>query len=191
MNRIFFLLSLTTLLTFSACESAAVSLATTTKDIWVTADGVGNGAFGSLAAADTFCTNDSNNPDNTKTYKAMIAFPGQRIACTTANCTDSAENTSWVLTADSNYYRPDGTYVGTTNSAGIFTSLDDSIDDSHVSIYTGLAGDWTVGNTCNTWTNNAGTAHGGWADETTPTGLLADSNNLNCGQDLQIICVEQ
>ena len=178
-------------LSFLSCESASIYSSSLTKIIWVTNDGVGNGAFGSLNAADDFCDNDSNNPDTSASYKAMIAFPGQRIACTTANCTSTSENSNWVLTANTSYYRPDGTLIGTTNSGGIFTSLSNAIESVGAATYTGLTSNWTTGNTCNSWTNTAGVAHVGDSDSSNVSTLLANDAVGSCLQDLQLICVEQ
>ena len=51
-------------------------------------------------------------------WKALISASGQRIACTTSNCSGSgqAEHLDWVLKANTTYYRADKTVIGTTDT---------------------------------------------------------------------------
>jgi hypothetical protein len=50
-----------------------------------------------------------------------MAVPVRR-ACSTSNCIDPNENVDWVFKPNTDYYRPNGTYLFATNSAGIVTT---------------------------------------------------------------------
>ncbi|GIX42703.1 MAG: hypothetical protein KatS3mg129_2436 [Leptospiraceae bacterium] len=47
-----------------------------------------------------------------------------RRACISSDCINSGENINWVFKPNTSYYRVDGTYLFTTNSAGIVLSTD-------------------------------------------------------------------
>lgn len=109
------------LINLAECESpdyclVFLSATTVNGDIDATGDNDGNG----IEEADALCNADTNKP-NDSTYKAIIVDGLNRTACTTASCAGgSSEHTDWVLQADTEYRRGDGTtVVGTTDSNGL------------------------------------------------------------------------
>jgi hypothetical protein len=87
-----------------------------------TTSGTNNGNFGGMAGADAYCTSDANKPTR-GTYKAMLVDGTNRVACTSSFCGGSgvSEHVDWVLDPTTLYSRSDGTPIGTTTSAGVFT----------------------------------------------------------------------
>lgn len=160
------------------------------------------GNFGSASVADLICANDPNNPNDGKTYKALIAYGnGSRRACTSVNCGTggASENVDWVLHASTSYTRADGTAIATTTVAGVFTSfpLGNSVSSTAgIQAWTGFdpANPWTspVAENCSNWTSasalDAGTT--GVIDNATNFNL-AFAFNYNCNQSKRFICVEQ
>jgi len=164
-----------------------------------------------LAAIDALCMADSNKPAGGGTYKAMFASTtaGQtRIACTTASCSGGAgENTNWVMSPNTDYYRADGTtLIGTTNSGGVFPlensgqTLSNSISGVDEWYWTGLNGwgnEWLTTLNCSNWTSSA---HGDNGTEGHGTGTTGDTNGNDgaiagwaqfCDDLLHLVCVEQ
>ena len=151
--------------------------------------------------ADSICNADANRPVTTVTYKAMLGATNgtgsSRTACTSANCgSGSGEHVRWVLLANQEYRRADGTtVVGTTNSVGIFTfPLTNSFGTCTGGVaWGGFLSDWTSAvNSCGGWT------FGGVSDarllscaSTTSSALDATGAAVTCAANHQIICVEQ
>ncbi len=126
-----------------------------------------NGNLGGVAGADNLCRNDAANPMGSGNgfWKALISASGQRIACTTSNCSGSgqAEHLDWVLKANTTYYRADKTVIGTTDPNGLFVgSISNSVGTTSTVAFTGLTADWALsGDTCNAWTDqNVGSFNG-------------------------------
>lgn len=97
--------------------------------------------------------------------------------------------------------RPDGTVIGTTNAAGIFSfSVNDGVTDDpsgtsgNKGAWTGLNKDWTVdANTCPTWSSNSGSGACGFVGATDNT-LISDSaggGQTGCSNTKHLFCVEQ
>jgi hypothetical protein len=123
----------------------------------------------------------------------MIVDGTNRRACSTSNCIDPNENVDWVFKPNTDYYRPDGTYLFTTNSAGIVTTNIANPIFFPVSFYwTGLASDWTMSSSdhCYNWTDNLSSSTGrdgssdsidsNWYSYTTPPPYCGSSNALLC-----------
>ena len=108
-----------------------------------------------FSAADPFCAADANKPSTGGTYKALLAMPNVRVACTTANCSGGiSENTNWILHPNTKYVRSDGTTeIFTTNSSGIFEfgTATNSATGTADGYTTGLEADWTTGANCNNY----------------------------------------
>ncbi|MCB1138798.1 MAG: DUF1554 domain-containing protein, partial [Leptospiraceae bacterium] len=148
---------------------------------------------------DAFCQADSNNPDPGATFKAMVhagASGGRRGPCSTSNCSGGAtEHVDWVLAADTEYRRIDGTLVGRTMpTLGLFDfsggDLSAPFKQSGSNYWTGMAMDWTPASNCSLWINFGG------------SGTVADSSALDsfaisagaglpCNFPLPVLCVEQ
>lgn len=173
--------------------SAVVSGAITFKKIFLTATTNTSGNLGGISGADTLCANDANYP-GTGTYKALLTGDG-RIACTTANCGGGpGEHTGWILAADREYRKTDGTTViDTTNSNALFTfSLDAAIGTGTNNVQTGLSGDWTWAGTswnCVNWGSTANREFLGSASATTSGAISAV--DFGCDNGGKLYCVEQ
>lgn len=156
--------------------------------IYVTAITYG-GDLDGVTGADTICGMDSGKP-STGTYKAMLAA-ATRIACTTASCSGGVgEHTDWVLQPSANYARTDGTAIGTTTSAGIFSfPLTNGIGTTGT-VWTGLASNWTnSANNCGNWDNSG-------VNGTEANAANTDSSSIatalfGCGNSDHLYCVEQ
>lgn len=157
----------------------------------------GGSAAAALAAADSGCMSDANKPSGGGTYKALVAS-SLRSACTTANCSGGAtENISWILRANTTYYRSDGvTVIGTTNSAGIFPfPLANSISTAMDPYMTGLLTDWTTAaDNCADWiSGNAGLGfRTGYTAGTSAAAIDMGAGSVTpCDQSSYLVCVEQ
>lgn len=150
--------------------------------------------------ADSICNADASRPVTTSTYKAMLGATNgtaqSRTACTTANCsTGSGEHTRWVLIANQEYRRADGTTViGTTTSVGIFAfPLANSFGTCTGGVaWGGFATNWTSSvNSCGGWT------FGGVNDArlinctSTTSSAIDMGSNQTCAASRNIICAEQ
>ncbi|WP_244284452.1 DUF1554 domain-containing protein [Leptospira barantonii] len=163
---------------------------------------------GTRTGGDSICANEKNNnfaslPGTGTDYKALIVtnVGPTRIACTTAYCTNPAENSNWVLSPNQAYYK--GTTaspvkVFTTNSAGIVVfptpGLLTNIDPSAgVLWWTGLSTDWTVSTTeiCNNWSDGTGGSNGayGMGNATNDTSISFFSEACNLSK--RLVCVRQ
>ena len=149
-----------------------------------------NGNLGGTDGADAKCNADPDKPATPvgATYKAVLVDGTDpeiaRVACTTANCTTPSG--SWVLYPDTPYINASGETLGTTNSAGIFTSalsnsivLNGTVGSYYGIAWTGLTNGWltaTTGSpppTCSGWTDGQINPQGTYGDtaNTSPGGL--------------------
>jgi hypothetical protein len=154
---------------------------------------IGGGAGSGIQRADNMCNFDPNKPDN-NTYKAMIVDGTNRRACSTSNCIDLNENVDWVFKPNTDYYRPDGTYLFTTNSAGIVTTNIASPIFFPVSYYwTGLGGDWTISLSanCSDWTYNTGGIGRVGSSNATNSYWYSDISSPSCSSSNALLCVGQ
>ena len=150
--------------------------------------------------ADSICNSDANRPVTTVTYKAMLAATNgtaqSRTACTTANCSGGAgEHLRWVLAANTEYRRSNGTtVVGTTNNFGLFTfPLDNTFGTcTGGAAWGGFINNWTSAvNSCGGWT------FGGVNDARLisctdiSSTALDKSGAVTCAASHNLICVEQ
>ena len=144
-----------------------------------------------VSGADTLC----NSTALSGTYKAMIVGGG-RVACTTADCSGGVgEHTDWVLAANTQYTRTNWTVIGTSDSKGLLpATLTNAISTAAVTVWTGLAADWTnSGNDCSSWTDATIGFSGntGDASSVTTTTVIAGGGALTCDNNYKLICVEQ
>ena len=162
---------------------------------------IGGGAGSGIQRADNRCNLDPNKPDS-NTYKAMIvgdymAVPVRRACSSTPNCTDPNENVDWVFKPNTDYYRPNGTYLFTTNSAGIVTTniANPILAGSNYPYWTGLASDWTISPSahCNNWTNNSSSYIGrvGSSDSIDSNWYSYTGTPPYCNESKALLCVEQ
>lgn len=158
---------------------------------------VSTGAVNGIAGADAICASDSNKPTQA-TYKAILVDGTTRRACTTANCTNPAENINWVLHPNTAYVQADGTTaIFTTNSAGIFNFQSDTasngINATLTAVWTGLNNNWTDTATynCTSWTSSSN-GDSGFTGQSNSTsqGLIAFSTN-GCDTTAPFYCAEQ
>ena len=172
------------------------------KYIFVTATTYTGSLYGGgpgVSQIDAKCNSDSNRPDTNVTYKALIGVGSRREACTTANCsTGAGEHTDWVLAANQEYRRADGTTViGTATNVGIFDlipGLSNSWSGSASEYWSGLADDWTLApNRCVNgadWNTTATNGSSGALDQTDTRALQQTAAN-SCSIQLSLLCVEQ
>ncbi|WP_420843538.1 DUF1554 domain-containing protein [Leptospira adleri] len=163
---------------------------------------------GTVTGADSICSTEKNAnfttlPGTGSDYKALIVSnvaPIRRACNATANCTNIAENSNWVLLANRDYYRGTTTNpvkVFTTNSAGIaLFPIASFLDLSAANLWwTGLAFDWTIspGDTCNNWADGTGGSTGEFG-----AGAVTSANAINsggfsdpCNATKKLVCVRQ
>jgi len=194
-------------LIFTSClEDEGVAPSFTSKTGFSTPDGcpsekiifvsatTSQGNLGGVSGADTICDADANRPSCGGTYKAMLSDYLNRQACSTINCGGGAgEHIDWVLTASTTYIRPDGTTIGTTNTLGIFTTIDAAADPTNNSfVFTGMTGQWVEAtHHCSRFTNStAGVFSIVGSPRSTNLGILQASNSA-CSSFFHLYCVEQ
>ena len=208
-GNLFDLMILRKLLTKPTVQTTTTATTTptvnTNKYIFVTATKDGN--LAGIAGADTYCQSQktasfSSLAGDATEYKALLVdSTGTRIACTNPDCSPvvSTDLAKWVLKANTDYYRLDGTTdtkLFTTNSSGIvnFTggsSLLTAIDTTG-SWWTGLATDWTdSGFNCNNWTSNSATFGKKGNAGNTNANAIAAAGTTSCAVLNKIICVRQ
>lgn len=122
-----------------------------------------------IEAADYLCNTDESKPalPSTATYRAMIAADGLRQACQVGSyepcTTEDGNNIDWVMGPFINYINTNGSIIGTTNGAGIFTFNTNNFigilpqpDMNGVSAWTGIIdGNWAPSQApCNNWTSS-------------------------------------
>lgn len=167
------------------------------------------GADGALRF-DQQCQADANTKnisDSGKTtYKALMMANTtsngvrRRVACLTAYCGNGpGEAVNWVLEANTEYRREDGTTViATTSANAIFDfPLTNSFTGVNETYWTGFTDTWatatdSVGASCNffqskTITDDSYVGNGSAIDAT----AVNTSNLLSCAQTRKILCVEQ
>ncbi|AFM11707.1 DUF1554 domain-containing protein [Turneriella parva] len=150
------------------------------------------GALGGPAGADTKCMNDPSRPSSKTIWKALLAHPSQRIACTSANCGGGAgENSNWVLKPNSTYSLLNGAIVSTTNSSGIFNfPFTTVIGGAGAGVWTGIASNWLQGGNCTGWTlADSSLAAVGNAGDSTMQAI--NWTNSVCTSGSLLYCVEQ
>lgn len=149
------------------------------------------GNLGGLTGADAQCNAASNKPV-TGTYKAVVTHTTLRRACTTANCTNPAENIDWVLYPNITYVRPTGETIGTTNAAGIFIfPLNNEIDTAGFTPRTGLYLNWTSWSNCNNWTDGTGSYTSSIANSNAKDNSTIYFNDVSCSNLYTLYCAEQ
>ncbi|TGL76462.1 DUF1554 domain-containing protein [Leptospira yasudae] len=167
------------------------------------------GLLGTVTGADTKCANEKNTnfsslPGTGTDYKALIVsnVAPVRQACTTAYCTNLAENSSWALLPNQDYYKGSTSSpvkVFTTNSAGIVVfpapGLLASIDSNGgLQWWTGLNADWTTNGAeiCNNWSDGTGGFTG-----TSGNGNATNTDSISfaftdpCNTPKRLVCVRQ
>ncbi len=144
-----------------------------------------DGNLGGITGADAACLAD--NPGLSGTFRAMIVDGAARIASVTANAGDGQMD--WVLQANTEYRRQDGTtVVGTTNSAALFTfPLDNAFGSGPA--WTGLDTDWTAHpDNCTNWGVTTGNGSSGNSGQVSQQAIR--QNSPGCSSLRSLICVE-
>jgi len=150
-----------------------------------------------VGGADALCMDDFDYP-GTGVYKALIVDGINRIASVSPNTGDG--QVDWVLQANTNYYRADGTtLVMTTDANGLMvfavnggSDLTNPFIPDTFNYWTGLASDWQTSNdTCGTWNNNQNTSVGNMGLGSATTFEAIDSTSNNCDVTRKLLCVEQ
>jgi len=157
---------------------------------------------------DNICNNEALAKGlNIETYKALVqannsgTYKTWRKACQTANCGTggASEHINWVLSPNQEYIREDGTIIGTTNSAGIFTfPLDNSFTGTADKFWTGFPSTFAIlnigggQNNCLQLTYGlaGGTGFCGIGNSVSGT-AVQQASKCSCAQTLKILCVEQ
>ncbi|AOP34715.1 hypothetical protein A0128_13145 [Leptospira tipperaryensis] len=150
------------------------------------------GNLGGITGADLKCATE--RPSGlTGTYKAFLVSTGTR--------TISPAKIDWVLYANKEYRRKDGTTVTfTTNAQAIVSgNFTNGIDGgTQTFFWDGLSdATWNVGNTCQGWTSSLA-GDGGQAGNTTDTAAFGAGaggafavDTWNCNLAQRLLCVEQ
>lgn len=140
--------------------------------------GLGGNAIVALENADGICHNEFPG------FKALLSNEGRY----------NGANGDWVLKANTEYRRMDGTTViGTTNANSVFNfPLQNSMGTTSVSAWTGLEANWGGSmNTCDDWTDAYAAGFGTDGD----TGAVDSTSVANFGGSCQtqrkLICIEQ
>ncbi|MEC7277653.1 MAG: DUF1554 domain-containing protein [Bdellovibrionota bacterium] len=137
------------------------------------------------------------------TYKALIFADDEstRYSCYSAYCSDQgiAENRNWILEANTEYRREDGTTViASTNAAAIFDfPLQNSITGNASDEYwTGIAPTFAFflhsQKTCDNFGLNY-SSYSGWIGNgaATTSAAISDGSEPRCNTYKKILCVEQ
>lgn len=158
--------------------------------VFLTSTTVG-GNIGGIAAADTLCQNDVNNPSDTYTYRALLVDGVDRSALN--------PTVDWVLQPNFLYKTIGNATFGTTNASSVFTSITNISANAGEIWWTGIADDsWNPGNTtspndgnCSRWTSNSGTVNG-WMGKGSGDSLDATFNDGRyvCSGSYKLICVQ-
>lgn len=153
------------------------------------------GAMGGPTGADAVCASDGDNPDPGATWKAMLGGL-TRVPCADADCAGgTAGQVDWVFSPDTEYLRPEGGTLFTTNENGVLTAypMEDTLLDSATNFWTGLDSDWTVYPDfhCNDWNSGGVGVRGrvGWSDGTGASWI--QSGDVGCDTAMTFLCVEQ
>lgn len=204
------LLPASTVATTTTTTTSPTPTVNTNKYIFVTV-ATYNGNLGGISGADTKCQTEKTNnfaglPGNAEDYKAILSTGTgtTRRACSTSDCTGGvSENIDWVLKANTDYYRLDGTTdtkLFTTNASGIvnFTggsSLLTSIDISASNYWTGIDVDWTdSGFNCLNWLSSSGGQNGKrGSGSATNVNSIATAGTTACSNATtgKLLCVRQ
>lgn len=163
-----------------------------------------------LTRLDGFCRTEATAlgySTDDDTFKALVMTNGsgtytKRIACLSAYCSGGAgEHQNWVLDANREYRRNDGTtIIGTTNAEGLFVPpLTNSLTGVNETFWTGFPDSWAVlnigsNNDCGSWTNpsSGGQVYFGTGDATDATAFSNSLGNMGtCDASRKILCVEQ
>jgi len=155
-----------------------------------------NGNLGGISGADSLCRADAANPAGAGkgSWRAMLAA-ANRYACSSSNCSisGSAENFNWVLKPMTQYIRPDGTQIGTTNAASIFAgALSAAIQNPGNNVWTGMFATWTTtgpDDRCNDWTTDS--ANGIYALSGATDNTAIANFHIACTNTHQLYCAEQ
>lgn len=155
-----------------------------------------------ITALDSFCQNDINRPlSTTNLFKALIAdssASGARTECISTSCSKGGktEHVNWVLSSSTQYIRPDGTVIGTTDENGLLPSpLTNSIGTSSQFVWTGISSDHMSTDNCSSWTKNGGaeatdTINGAQGDAGSTTNAIF-TKTVDCNSSASVYCVEQ
>lgn len=152
--------------------------------------------FSSVTQADALCRTDSGYPGFGAVYRAFLVAPGQRIACTTANCGGGpSEHLNWILHANTIYRRLSTmAAVMETNANGIFVfgTLSAPVWDGVPGWWTGINADWTFNSACgdNAWGTTGGNARFGDPNLTT-SGALSNGLDPCSTTGSRLLCVQQ
>lgn len=112
------------------------------------------GNLGGVAGADSFCMNDPGHPDaalplgSRRSFKAFLTTTGGSVRqWDRPPSTGTAGRIDWVMEANMNYFRVNGsTLITTTGADQRFTSLNNSIDGTANESWLGFlaGGNWTA-----------------------------------------------
>ncbi|HNF16153.1 MAG TPA: DUF1554 domain-containing protein, partial [Leptospiraceae bacterium] len=157
-----------------------------------------NGNLGGVAGADTKCDSDTVRPNDGSTYRALVVDNSgtARRACTTANCTNPAENLNWAFKPSTSYVRAsDSTTIMTTNAGGVFpfgTLTNSFTSGATVSYWTGLRSTWdSSSNDCSDWTSSSAGSNGRTGDSSATDSTSIRNNTPSCSTQWYLLCVEQ
>lgn len=177
------------------------------KYIFLTVNNYQGKNIGGISGADTICQTEKTNNYSSlagaaSEYKAFLTtYSGTRRACSTSDCSGGvSENFDWVLKANTDYYRLDGTTdtkIFTTNSSGTInftggSTLLTSINSSGSTVWwTGLDIDWVspMNGDCSAWSSTGF----GYKGNGGVTGVTAISNlTSSCiSGTIKLLCVRQ
>lgn len=159
--------------------------------IFRTAIAAPSGAMGGIAGADNRCNTDSARP-NTSQYKALLVDETPvRRASVTANAGDG--QLDWVLRANRDYYRPDGTFLFRASAAALIPfPITEQIAVFTGSVWTGITNTWTTGVTlsCTNWGVTTGNGNRGTFPNTTMSAIYNGFGACNISS-FYLLCVEQ
>lgn len=145
-----------------------------------------------VSGADALCQMDANRPAQAASVKAFIVNPGVRVASISPGAGDG--QVDWVLYANRQYRRADGTVIGTTGANRLLMfNLTNS--------FTGAIGEWHMAGIENDWTSSAMNC-GGWMGgggsalmgdlAAVTVNALGGFGSISCATGpLKLFCVEQ
>ncbi len=167
-----------------------------------------DGNLGGFTGADAKCNSDASKPAGGGNYKAFLTDVTTRRSCTTSDCSGGAsEGLDWVLKANTQYTRADGTIIGTTNAGAIFAgaALTNPVkgDGVYTEFRTGFrfvtTANWLPHATANCASYTSATGNGvsgnlSSAALSTGGGSMNNflyTNGTTCATAVKLLCVEQ
>ncbi len=124
------------------------------------------------------------------TEAGLRSLSGTYFAVTGSLQREAGNN--WPVKANTEFRRPDGTIIGTSNNSGGFDfPLTNSITATQTYVWTGLTSAFAATPSCSGWTANYAPSSGVRGDLGSITSSAISTTATSCNNDLPLLCVEK